>query len=579
MIIASWSKVLFVALSLGFLFAPGVQHHWEVAHKPFFVPFDAVQYIPPFFKFDRNESIPTNYIKEYYLDIACPPLYKMLFSIGARLGDVRRFQLGMMYLAYAGFICILGRLGWLLGGTALSFAVVAFTLTAWIFFSFGFIGGAPRMYAYPMMSLVLYALIRDRPHLLALTVVLGGLLYPIAALIAGLCLASWLLLKPLYRHGVVSRWGQSRQWLTVGLTGVLTIAALAPLLLGNERYGRRITEVDIAIYPEVGPSGNFRSFDRLPYPLFGNEWISYYLGPLYSHGDPIVSALNVHRVLDSVTLMYVLAVTGVIILGVILAGIRLLLREEHRGAGIRLISFFVVCAALHFIAWLVTPYLYIPTRYFMFSLPFLITLIFPWSVYTLLRRIPQLQSSPKLSNTVFLLAVSLYLIAFGGRGNVDFSSTTEYSVDQSAQPLFHAIAGLPKNVLIAGWPLGEIRKVEYVTRRNIFLSGDLHQPLHLNFVKTMRARMNALFDAYLSTDATALYRLRQEFGVTHLLVEEQHFTDPEHLPEYFAPWRARIHPRLAEIKGKEYLMNRSLHERAAIFNHNGHILLDLTKLP
>ena len=95
----------------------------------------------------------------------------------------------------------------------------------------------------------------------------------------------------------------------------------------------------------------------------------------------------------------------------------------------------------------------------------------------------------------------------------------------------------------------------------------------------MRERMNAMFDAYLSVDAAPLIRLRQEFGVTHLLVETRDFTDPNHAPEYFAPWRERIAPRLAEIKGKEYLMNPTLHQKAAMFNHDGMILLDLGKLP
>ena len=83
---------------------------------------------------------------------------------------------------------------------------------------------------------------------------------------------------------------------------------------------------------------------------------------------------------------------------------------------------------------------------------------------------------------------------------------------------------------------------------------DLHQVLHLTFVKAMRERMDALFGAYFSTDAAPLYPLRGEFGVTHLLVETQDFTDPTRSPEYHAPWKARIVPRLAEIKGKEYLM-------------------------
>ena len=95
----------------------------------------------------------------------------------------------------------------------------------------------------------------------------------------------------------------------------------------------------------------------------------------------------------------------------------------------------------------------------------------------------------------------------------------------------------------------------------------------------MRERMDALFEAYFSTDAAPLYRLRKEFGVTHLLVETDDFTEPTRPPEYYAPWKARIQPRLAEIKGKEYLMNGSLHQKAAIFNQNGFILLELAKLP
>jgi hypothetical protein len=569
-------KLALVVLALGVLYWPGIRHHWETAKDPYFIPFDAVQYIPPFFKFDPEDPIPTTYVKEYYLNAVCPPLYKWLTIVGAQLGDVRHFQFGMMYFVYAVFLGVLGRLGWVLGGAALSFAVVAITMTTWIFIGLGFIGGAPRMYAYPLISLVLYSLIRDHPYLLAVTVVLGGLLYPIVAMIGGLCLASWILLRPLSGLGLVSQWALSRRLVTVALTGFLTIAALVPLLVGSAPYGRRAVEADIALYPEAGPDGTYRPYDQLPYRLFGHEWIAYFAGPMYSHGDPIAPWFNVHKQFDRVTSVFVLAVTGLVILLVILRGMRLVLKEDRSGGGIRLISFFVVCGMLHVIAWLTQPYLYIPTRYFMFSLPFLIAMIFPWSLYTLLGRAPQLQSSGKFRNVAFLGIICIYLMAFGGRGNVDFSAS---SVERSSQPLFDGIAALPNDVLIAGWPIGDLRKVEYVTRRNVFLTWSLHQVLHINFVKSMHERMDAMFEGYLSTDAAPLYRLRQEFGVTHLLIETHHFTDPKQPPEYFAPWRSRIAPRLAEIKGKEYLMNRSLHEKAAIFNQNGLILLDLAKLP
>jgi len=159
---------------------------------------------------------------------------------------------------------------------------------------------------------------------------------------------------------------------------------------------------------------------------------------------------------------------------------------------------------------------------------------------------------------------------------VDFSNAV---VEKPVRPLFDAIAALPKNSLIAGWPVGPLRKLEYVTRRNVFLTGDLHQVLHLNFMQAMRERMDAMFNAYLSVDEAPLRRLRQDFGVTHLIVETRDFTDPTHAPEYFAPWRSRIHSRLAEIKGEEYLLKDTVHRKAAIFDRDGLILLDLAKLP
>ena len=569
------AKLALVVVTLGLLYWPGIQHHWATAQDRYFAPFDAAQYIPAFFKFDPNDPIPTTYAKEYYLNAVCPLLYKWSIIAGAQFFDVRGFQLGMMYLAYAVFLGTMGRLGWLLGGATLSFAVIALTFTAWIFFGLGFIGAAPRMYAYPLMALILFALIRDRPYLLALAVILGGLLYPIVALIGGCCLAGWLLVSPLCRHGRVSRWRLSRRLALVALTGFLTSAALAPLVLGASSYGRRVVEADISKYPEAGPDGNYRSYDQLPYKLVGSEWTIYFAGPMYSHGDPIVQQLNVHQNFTGTNLLLFFAITGLIALTVILCGMRLIIKDSV-GMAMRLIGFFVVCGILHIVAWLAAPYLYIPTRYFMFSLPFLLTFIFPWSLSLLLRRAPQLQSSPRISIAIFLGIISVYLIAFGGRGNVDFSNAV---VEKPVRPLFDAIAALPKNSLIAGWPLGPLRKLEYVTRRNVFLSGDLHQVLHLNFMQAMRERMDAMFDAYLSADEAPLRRLRQDFGVTHLIVETRDFTDPIHAPEYFAPWRSRIHPRLAEIKDKEYLLKGTIHRQAAIFDHDGLILLDLAKLP
>ena len=156
---------------------------------------------------------------------------------------------------------------------------------------------------------------------------------------------------------------------------------------------------------------------------------------------------------------------------------------------------------------------------------------------------------------------------------------TDAFADERSRSLFDAIAKVPKDAVVAGWPLGPIRKMEYLTRRNAFLAGDTHQVLHFYFMVNMRKRMDALFDAYLSVNSMPLYRLRDEFKVTHLIVDTRNFTDPDHELTYYAPWQERIGPRLAEIRGKEFVLNRKLHNAAAIFEQKGLMLLDLSKLP
>ncbi len=79
-------------------------------------------------------------------------------------------------------------------------------------------------------------------------------------------------------------------------------------MLWHGTYGRRLVAADIVNYPEAGADGNYRPYDQLPYPLFGQESLSYYLGPLYSHGDAIAPWLNLHKNLDPVTLLVALAV-------------------------------------------------------------------------------------------------------------------------------------------------------------------------------------------------------------------------------------------------------------------------------
>ncbi len=288
-------KLLTIGLPLALLAWAGIREYRSAARDPCFVPFDAVQYVPPFFKFDSRDPVPTTYVKEYYLNAVCPCLYKWLTAAGSRIVDVRKFQVGMTYAAYVVFVAVMGRVAWMLGGAALCLAVLAFVASTWIFMGLGLIGGAPRMYGYPLVALTLYSLAGDRPLVLAALTVLGAMLYPVAAALAAVCLAGWMLLRPFSRLGRAAHMSPARRWALLATTGMLTFAALLPLASGGAAYGRRLNQDDIGTYPEAGPDGGYLYADRLPYRLFGFESTIYLFGPLYSSAKPIFPRLNLQQ--------------------------------------------------------------------------------------------------------------------------------------------------------------------------------------------------------------------------------------------------------------------------------------------
>ena len=269
-----------------------------------------------------------------------------------------------------------------------------------------------------------------------------------------------------------------------------------------------------------------------------------------------------------------MAFAGLLLLVVIVSGLRSILKSDCRDGGIRVIGFFAICGALHVIAWIADAiHVYTGSLFHVFlavshhSYFSLVALYAPEINY---RLACLFEARRGISSSHRIVSADVWRT-----GQRRFLRA---GFDQPERRLFDAIASLPKNAVVAGWPVGQLRKVEYVTRRNVFLTGDLHQVLHLTFLEVMRKRMDAVFDAYLSTGPAPVLRLRDEFGVTHLVVETRDFTDANHPPEYFAPWRTRIPPRLGEIKGKEYLLDKALHEKTALFNEDGLLLLELAKL-
>jgi hypothetical protein len=168
------------------------------------------------------------------------------------------------------------------------------------------------------------------------------------------------------------------------------------------------------------------------------------------------------------------------------------------------------------------------------------------------------------------VAVLLFLLG----GNVP--SRIGGSIDLPKQePLFDYIAALPPETLVAGWPKGTMDRIPYAARRRALVTLETHQAFHDVYLLEMRRRMRALVDAYFATSVEPILSLRDEFGVTHLLVERAHFGPRP--PSYFRPFDRWIAVRRAEARGKEFELPKRIKE-SRVFSHRQTVLLDLSHI-
>jgi hypothetical protein len=206
----------------------------------------------------------------------------------------------------------------------------------------------------------------------------------------------------------------------------------------------------------------------------------------------------------------------------------------------------------------------------MYSVPILLVLLIPAAGAAIGARLSGRRFAAFGEAAGVIVMAAIVLLPFGGRGSTDAGLNTDA---ESQRPLYDFLRGLPKDVLIAGWPT-DVDNVPYVSRRQVFISYELHQVLHQGYADEMRRRMRALIDAYFATDQSALVRLRDEFGVTHLIFQQSRLEEP---PTYFRPFSVWARKAFNDGTGVGFEIPRQV-EAATVFSDGPFVVLDLRRL-
>jgi hypothetical protein len=563
--IVGWLVVLGV---LAAFHGKALLRNMQNSTKPFWVFDDAQAQIYPFFKYLESSAsaFANDYVADYYL--ACFPMgYWGLYAGAARLGiDPTALSRYLPHVLWFVAVICLGATANRLGGKLAAFTAMALALGSNVYlFRMG--GGLPRSFGFPILAALLFSLAYGRVWWCAACVVVGALFYPVCAVISGLALAGLVLFGKIFDTRA-STWSFSRRFAFLAGTAALAIVLLLPSAISSSRFGQLVRPASIREFPEAGAGGRFDPDSRPPFKGFlasvpkavdealhsGSGWSQTARG-WFKHGRRRTAAYGTLK-------------AGLFVV-VLLGGAGLLVR---RSAARRVLLLGAASGVGYTLARTVAPYAYLPERYVAYSVALLTALLLSTCFAGLFP--PAFDGRPLRSVKTLLFGayVAVLLFLLGGR----VPSRIGGSIDLRKQkPLFDYIAALPSDTFVAGWPKGTMNRVPYAARRPALVTLETHQAYHDAYMLEMRRRMRALVDAYLATSVEPILSLRDEFGVTHLVVERAHFgTRP---PTYFRPFDRWIAERRVQARGKEFELPKRLRE-ARVFSNGHTVLLDLSRI-
>ncbi len=553
-----------LALALGY--GPSLTAHLRRAAEPLIFNDDARQQIFPFFSYHEPGLFPDDYLARYYLD--CLPIgYRGLYTLGALVWDPAALSKVVPYLLLLATLVALGAAARRLAGTFGALLALTLALSSELLLA-RLAGGLPRAFAFPILALALAGLTLGRARWLVAAVALGAGFYPAAGVVAGLALGLLLFVLPAQDRGDASAWSFKRRLLVTVGAGLASVVLLLPPLLGSRHYGATLRPADAAQYPELGRGGRYGADDRAPFVSFTTAVEQQASALLEPVGQPWSAsarawATTARDATDpSDTLARELLLASVALGATVLAA--------RRGAGRRLLLLGGAAWAAYLIARPIAPYFYLPQRYAAYPIPLLLLLLLPAAgagLTTLLPQALRARSGPAAG----VLWIALLALPAAGRGSEDAG----LNVDVRAQaPLFEFLRTLPKDALIAGWP-SDLDSVPYVAKRKVLISYELHQAFHRDFTEQLRHRMARLIDAYFATELGPLQRLRDELGVTHLLVSPRYFKAP---PRTFRPFDGWVSAAFRRGQAKGFELPRRL-EQARVYADERVVVLDLSRLP
>lgn len=541
--------------------------HWM---QPEVFTEDARQHIFPYLRYYVDGAFRNDTIADYFM--ACHPVaYRALFMAWSHVADPR--LLGKL-LPYATFVVLIAAV-WAASARLGGMFTGAFS-AGFVMFSSNFIGramgGFPRAFGYPMLALMLWALVAGRVRLLIALAVAATAFYPIVAVPVGLALALWLVCYPARLRGEAEHWRLPVRLAVVAGAAALVFLAELPSERAMRAFGKEIKPTEWTKYPEAGPAG--RSLVTMHDTLStdgSSDIMSMVRRTLVKGGAAFWPAMRnqlsyrLNRPWPCAAIL-LLAIGG------------LALRARRNAAAARLLAIVPAAVAAYLAARAVYPLLHQPGRYAVYAIPTFLVIALPAAVlgwaelFAGWRDAPAGAAARPAAKVAALLVCTPLLL---GAGGIFYHHTSRRALlTEADMDLMRFVQSLPPDSLLAGWD--KVDCIPYAGERPILLSAETHLCYHKAYVKEMRRRFDAQLAAYVATNLPPLLDLRDTYGVSHLVVCPRHFAGE--VPRYFAPFGRRLRRAVQQVGAVDDLETFRQRAHAQVYESEKLFVLDLARL-
>jgi hypothetical protein len=393
-----------------------------------------------------------------------------------------------------------------------------------------FQGGLSRSFAFLLLIVFLYYLIKKDRLKLSFVLLLEALIYPTVFLLS---LAIFgLSLIDIKEKKIKIDLKQNYMFFIFAVLSFALI--LVPLNLVNYGLDDDITFTEASLSPEFYEGGAYPFFiGSIPFTSDIKSIIST-LTHLYSF-----NLINSPIYLNQLFVLFALSVIFIIAYGK---------RIFNLPKEIYLLP--VASLILQTLAILLLFRLHIPSRYVQYSIPLFLIIIVAHGIYLL-----SIQKKLRYIFAILLLILAAFYI---NKLILIPQYNPVYCADEG---VYDYLKTLPDDALIAGHP-ADMNCIALFGQKRPFVMSILTSPLLKDYYSIMKQRDFDFFSAYYSSDKKQVRDFCKKNVITHIVVNKEHFTkeylnqDYYYYSEQFEPFNINKHIKnLTKNKNEFYLMN------------------------